>query len=110
MAKRTKADGCPIRCPLDTKKGKSRSRKRGKPPLDVRYFLDEIGVDSPSDRALACAETQANWPEGWSAVSDMHEGYIAYFRHEKDASAFKFLLVNAIMNGVDIGKRYRDKC
>lgn len=83
-----------------------RQRKKG-PPFDVRYFLEEIGVDAPSDRDMAPVETQANWPEGWWAVSDPNAGYIAFFANGADATAFKFMLVGMIASGKKISRRYR---
>lgn len=76
---------------------------------DPAYLYEEIGIDTPHDRAMSDSETKANWPEGWWAVSDFNDGYIAYFANEPDACAFKLLLTMSIMNGVEIGNWYRDK-
>jgi hypothetical protein len=74
---------------------------------DYSEVVDEIAIDSPMDRDGAEPDTQAVWPEGWWAVSDGNDGYIAFFAHEEDACAFKQLLVLSICDGGDIAKRYR---
>lgn len=77
--------------------------------LDLEELLGNVCVDQPHERDRAPMETQANWPEGWWAVSDDYGGYIAYFAHEADAYAYRLMLINAVMNTHDVGKRYRDK-
>jgi len=88
---------------------KTKPKAKRRPSNSMEYLLGEILVDRPSDRDMACAETKANWPEGWWGVSDFNDGYIAYFAKESDAYGFRLHLINSIMSGVDTGKRYRGK-
>ena len=76
---------------------------------DYSEITDEISIDEPHQRARAPVSTMAIWPEGWWAVSDGNDGYIAFFQHEADAHAFRQLLTLSIWEGGDIAQRYRSK-
>ena len=97
---------------MNTKKQKAKTNKTKTLPweTDPASLFEEISIDDPhSDRDLACAETRANWPEGWWAVSDFNDGYIAYFANEADACAYKLMLIGAIRNGGEIARRYTER-
>lgn len=73
--------------------------------VSFEYLAGEISIDAPHERDRASVGTQALWPEGWWAVADHLDAYIAFFAYEKDAVAYKLMLITAAVTNV--GKRYR---
>jgi hypothetical protein len=77
----------------------------------LEYLLEEgVGVAEPSEREECLTVDIADvWPEGWWGVWDEDDAFIAYFKNEEDAYAFRLFLITVRQQGEQIATRYKKR-
>lgn len=80
---------------LGAQQAREDAKEKARPDLDA--LLEDYEVFQIDYEGLTKAQ-HIKIPEDWYSVSTGDEGDVAYFKHERDACAFRLLRINDEMN------------